>query len=189
MSRILYIYGYGSSPKSTTYQWLKTNLKDDNIYCEEYYQDDPDTSVPYLCDIVLEKNIDIIIGSSLGGWYALHVAGRTGRKCILINPLTDKNLKEVLGKTCQCPYIEKILNFQSRHPLFEPNEKTFELWDTIDNGRFTWVILSKEDKVIPFQMQDIKKYVRNSVDIPNGKHRLSDEEKDRYINYCISKLS
>lgn len=188
MNNILYIYGYGSSASSSTFQWLKRNLVNANVYCEEYDQSDPDTSVPYLCKIVLEKNIDIIIGSSFGGWYALHVAGRTGRKCILINPLTDKNLKEVLGKTCQCPYIENILNFQSWHPLFEPNENTFELWDTIDNGCFTWVILGKEDKVIPFAIQDIQNYVRNVVEIPNGNHRLSYSEKCSYINYCIDKL-
>lgn len=189
MSNILYIYGYGSSLKSTTYQWLKTSLNSDNVYCEEYDQSDPETSVPYLCKMVFEKNINIIIGSSFGGWYALHVAGRTGRKCILINPLTDKNLEEVLGKTCQCPYIDNILNFQYQHPLFEPNRNIFELWDTIENGCFTWVILGKKDKVIPFQLQDIQKYVKNVVEIPEGGHRLSDEEKDRYINYCINKLT
>lgn len=188
MNNILYIYGYGSSTNSNTYQWLKHNLTNDNVYCEAYDQSDPETSVPYLCEIVLEKNINIIIGSSFGGWYALHVAGRTGCKCLLINPLTDKNISNVLGKTCKCPYIENILNFQSQHPLFEPNENTFELWDTIDNGCFTWVILGKEDKVIPFQIQDIKKYVRNVVEVPEGGHRLSDDEKDRYINYCIDKM-
>ena len=188
MNNILYIYGYGSSPKSSTYQWLKHNLVNDNVYCEEYDQGNPDISVSHLCKVVLEKNINIIIGSSFGGWYALHVAGRTGRKCILINPLTDKNLKEVLGNTCQCHYIENILKFQNQHPLFESNENTFELWDTIDNGCFTWVILGKADEVIPFQIQDIQKYVKHVVEIPDGNHHLSDEEKDKYINYCIDKL-
>jgi hypothetical protein len=70
MNNILYIYGYGSSTNSNTYQWLKHNLTNDNVYCEAYDQSDPETSVPYLCEIVLEKNINIIIGSSFGGWYA-----------------------------------------------------------------------------------------------------------------------
>lgn len=189
MNNILYIYGYGSSPNSNTYQWLKHNLPNDNVYCVEYDQSNPDISVPYLCKIVLEKNINIIIGSSFGGWYTLHVAGRTGRKCILINPLTDKNLDEVLGKTCKCPYLSNILNFQNSHPLLEPTENAFELWDSIDNGCFTWVILGKKDEVIPFQIQDIQKYVKNVIEVPDGCHSLSNSEKEKYLNYCISKLA
>lgn len=67
--KILYIYGYGSSPESSTCKWLKDNLPNTKVYCYKYEQADPENSIPYLCYLVEELDIDVVIGSSLGGWY------------------------------------------------------------------------------------------------------------------------
>ena len=84
--KILYIYGYGSSPESSTYKWLKNNLPNTVVYSFGYVQSDPENSIPYLCSLVEELDIDIVIGSSLGGWYAMHVASICSLPSILINP-------------------------------------------------------------------------------------------------------
>ena len=49
--KVLYIYGYGSSPKSNTYKWLKDNLPNTIVYSFEYVQSDPKNSIPYLCSL------------------------------------------------------------------------------------------------------------------------------------------
>ena len=45
--KILYIYGYGSSPESSTYKWLKNNLPNTVVYSFGYVQSDPENSIPY----------------------------------------------------------------------------------------------------------------------------------------------
>ena len=94
--KILYIYGYGSSPESSTCKWLKNNLPNVIVYSFEYAQSDPENSIPYLCSLVEELDIDVVIGSSLGGWYAMHVASICSLPSILINPVTDSTLEKVV---------------------------------------------------------------------------------------------
>lgn len=93
---ILYIYGYGSSPESSTCKWLKTNLPNAKVYSFKYDQRHPDESIPYLVRIVHELDIDIVFGSSLGGWYALNVSAIANIPYIVINPVIPGKMKDVI---------------------------------------------------------------------------------------------
>lgn len=186
-NKVLYIYGYGSSPESSTYKWLKENLEDSEVFCVKYDQSDPENSIPFLCEFVKNNNIKVIIGSSFGGWYALHVAGRTSRACILINPLTDKNLEEVLVKVGM-KQVDTILNFQKTHPLFIDNNESWALWDSVENGCNSYAILGRQDLIIPYNKQDISKYVHHVATVNSAGHQLTDEEKSVWLNRGFKKV-
>lgn len=192
--KVLYIYGYGSSPESSTCKWLKNNLPNTIVYSFGYVQADPENSIPYLCSLVEELNIDIVIGSSLGGWYAMHVASICSLPSILINPVTDSTLEQVLNYVSNhdSHIVENLVKYSKEHPLFETKEHwTGYRWDNAENGYYSVLIWSDNDEVI-INSNDISTELKENFltkcIVRNGKHQLTNEEKEKYIIPYYNKL-
>lgn len=192
--KVLYIYGYGSSPESSTYKWLKNNLPNTIVYSFGYVQADPENSIPYLCSLVEELNIDIVIGSSLGGWYAMHVASICSLPSILINPVTDSTLEQVVNYVSNhdSHIVENLVKYSKEHPLFETKEHwTGYRWDNAENGYYSVLIWSDNDEVI-INSNDISTELKENFltkcIVRNGKHQLTNEEKEKYIIPYYNKL-
>ena len=192
--KVLYIYGYGSSQESSTCKWLKNNLSNTIVYSFGYVQTDPENSIPYLCSLVEELDIDIVIGSSLGGWYAMHVASICSLPSMLINPVTDSTLKEVIDYVSNhdTHTVQKLVKYSKEHPLFETKEHwTGYRWDNAEDGYYSVLLWSDSDevikriKVLPIELERnfLTKYI-----IPNAKHQLTDDEKTKYILPAYNKL-
>ena len=185
--KVLYIYGYGSSPESSTCKWLKNNLPNTVVYSFGYVQSDPENSIPYLCSLVEELDIDIVIGSSLGGGYAMHIASICSLPSILINPVTDSTLEQVVDYVSNhdSHIVENLVKYSEEHPLFETDEYwTGYRWDDAEDGDYSVLVWSDDDEVIKrtkvlpteFHKNILTKYI-----VPNGKHQLNDDEKAKYI--------
>ena len=192
--KVLYIYGYGSSPESSTCKWLKNNLPNTVVYSFGYAQSDPENSIPYLCSLVEELDIDIVIGSSLGGWYAMHVASICSLPSILINPVTDSTLEQVVDYVSNhdSNIVQKLVKYSKEHPLFETNEHwTGYRWDNCENGYYSVLIWSDNDEVI-INGNDISTELKENFltkcIVRNGKHQLTNEEKEKYIIPYYNKL-
>ena len=192
--KILYIYGYGSSPESSTCKWLKDNLPNTKVYCYKYEQADPENSIPYLCSLVEELDIDIVIGSSLGGWYAMHVASICSLPSMLINPVTDSTLEQVVDYVSNhdSHIVENLVKYSKEHPLFETKEHwTGYRWDNCENGYYSVLIWSDNDEVI-INGNDISTELKENFltkcIVRNGKHQLTNEEKEKYIIPYYNKL-
>lgn len=192
--KVLYIYGYGSSPESSTCKWLKNNLLNTIVYSFGYVQADPENSIPYLCSLVEELNIDIVIGSSLGGWYAMHVASICSLPSILINPVTDSTLEQVVNYVSNhdSHIVENLVKYSKEHPLFETKEHwTGYRWDNAENGYYSVLIWSDNDEVI-INSNDISTELKENFltkcIVRNGKHQLTNEEKEKYIIPYYNKL-
>lgn len=192
--KVLYIYGYGSSPESSTCKWLKDNLPNTIVYSFEYVHSDPENSIPYLCSLVEELDIDIVIGSSLGGWYAMHVASICSLPSILINPVTDSTLEQVVDYVSNhdSHIVKNLVKYSKEHPLFETNEHwTGYLWDNAENGYYSVLIWSDNDEVI-INSNDISTELKENFltkcIVRNGKHQLTNEEKEKYIIPYYNKL-
>lgn len=191
--KVLYIYGYGSSPESSTYTWLKNNLPNADVYSFKYEQSDPENSIPYLCSIVEELNIDIVIGSSLGGWYAMHIASICSLPSILINPVTDSVLESVVDHVSNhdSHVVESLVKYSKEHPLFETKEHwTGYRWDNAENGYYSVLIWSDNDEVINSNdiSSELKENFLTKCIVRNGKHQLTNEEKEKYIIPYYNKL-
>ena len=192
--KVLYIYGYGSSPESSTCKWLKNNLLNTIVYSFEYVQTDPENSIPYLCSLVEELDIDIVIGSSLGGWYAMHVASICSLPSMLINPVTDSTLEQVVDYVSNhdTHIVENLVKYSKEHPLFETKEHwTGYRWDNAENGYYSVLIWSDNDEVIINSngiSTELKENFLTKCIVRNGKHQLTNEEKEKYIIPYYNKL-
>ena len=173
---------------------MKNNLPNADVYSFKYEQSDPENSIPYLCSIVEELNIDIVIGSSLGGWYAMHIASICSLPSILINPVTDATLESVVDHVSNhdSHVVESLVKYSKEHPLFETKEHwTGYRWDNAENGYYSVLIWSDNDEVI-INSNDISTELKENFltkcIVRNGKHQLTNEEKEKYIIPYYNKL-
>lgn len=201
MTNVLYIYGYGSSPESRTCLALKELLYDANVISVSYDQTDPELGLEQLLQEA--RNVDLVIGSSLGGWYAMHVCARLDKPCILINPLSDSTLIPTLkhvseGTAFYGLSIDNYKEFKLNHPLFLQtmigDRWQLECWDSIENGYIAWILWSDEDEVIKGQEKEksvpsfFKENISNKTVIKHGKHRLTNDELRQYLIPAYEKL-
>lgn len=73
---ILYVYGFNSNANSSTFKSIKERLskyKDIHVQCVDYPQVDPFKSVNFLNDYIRHQHINLVIGSSLGGFITLNL--------------------------------------------------------------------------------------------------------------------
>lgn len=195
VNNVLYIYGYGSSPEGKTATWLKKNLPNSKVYCEYYNQLDPYNSITYLCKLVEKLDIDIIIGSSLGGWYAMHVASKCKLPGIYINTVTDSTLESTLSYVTKgnIVIVSDIIKYSKEYPLFETEEHWSDYrWDECENGYYSVLIWSNNDEVIKNDGTgmplELKENFLNRCIVNNGKHQLTEEEKFAHILPWYNKL-
>ncbi len=80
---ILYIHGFASCGNSNKTKLLKQH------FAEVLAPDvplDPDEAISFLQKLIVDNEIDLIIGSSLGGFYAAYLAKKFQIKTVLLNP-------------------------------------------------------------------------------------------------------
>jgi predicted esterase YcpF (UPF0227 family) len=85
--KIIYIHGYGSSPQSKSAQSLREFFPD--LITPTYDPLKPRESLKNLISIVPKNEKVVIVGSSLGGWYATRVAEATNSHLVVYNPSTE----------------------------------------------------------------------------------------------------
>ncbi len=89
MTKILYIHGLNSSPASTKAQQLLGAMQRmgiaDQLYLPALHHH-PRQAIAQLEAIIAGAGQPLLVGSSLGGYYATHLAHRLGLKALLINP-------------------------------------------------------------------------------------------------------
>ena len=83
---ILYIHGFASCGDSNKTRLLKEHFKD---VLSPDIPVDPDEAISFLQKFILDNEISLLIGSSLGGFYAAYFAQRFQLKTILLNPSTQ----------------------------------------------------------------------------------------------------
>lgn len=90
---VFYFHGYGSSPDSTKVSRLREALSDCEVHSFPI-NIDPRVAIPELYEHIESVLLDephsedsvLFVGTSLGAWYAGHLANLYGLPSILINP-------------------------------------------------------------------------------------------------------
>lgn len=85
---ILYLHGFASCGNSTKTRLLKAYFGDGELYSPDL-PPDPVKAVAFIDTVIRENDIEFIIGSSLGGFYASYFCEKYGIKAVLINPSTE----------------------------------------------------------------------------------------------------
>jgi len=84
---ILYLHGYDSSSKGAKPQMLRSLCPENRLLIPDLPLDPLECMI--LCEDTLRtaSNDTIIIGASLGGFYAYYLASKFKKDCLLINPV------------------------------------------------------------------------------------------------------
>lgn len=161
--KVLYIHGYGSNANSTTGKTIK-DLSTFEVHTITYNPEEPKKAIKSIKDYVQKNKIDVIIGSSLGGFMTTYCFGKHR---IVINP-------------CLKPSIE-LPKIGYTGPVDEYKELENNL--KIDNTCYG--CFAKGDELLGTKYKkEFEKYFINTCFIP-GKHRASKEALELIINEII----
>lgn len=85
--KILFIYGFGGNPDSTFCRLIREALaqwSEYQVLCYEYPQHDCQQAKEFLEGVIARENIDVVVGTSLGGFITL--ALDTDKRKVVLNP-------------------------------------------------------------------------------------------------------
>ncbi|MCK9563488.1 MAG: hypothetical protein M0R02_12310 [Bacteroidales bacterium] len=147
---LLYLHGFNSSPQSHKAvqfrQWLATSHPGVRFHCPllSPFPDEAMATVKGLCDRSLTAD-SLVVGSSMGGFYATWVAQTVGCKGVLINPA----VRPWLGREY---LVGRQKNFHTGEEyLFEQHHvDAFARWeiDPLPAPADLWVLLQSGDEVL-----------------------------------------
>ena len=115
---VIYIHGFGSSGqggKSTQFRNYFRNAGISFIAPSLSYV--PDLAISTLEELIESYEDVSLIGSSLGGFYAMYLAEKYGLKAVLINPAmnSSRTLARVLSPTAYNYYDESTFEWNASH--------------------------------------------------------------------------
>jgi uncharacterized protein len=164
---IIYIHGFKSSPLSEKATALKAAFS--GLIAADYDTLHPDTGFGQLDELIrphLRENL-VLVGSSLGGFWAYHFACRYGLKCVLLNPCMhpETTLPQFIGEVENMYTGEKgILTGRdlARYPDYR-----------LVGAEHCTVLHEKGDEVIPYQ-ESVANFADTAylVLLEGGNHRF-----------------
>ena len=176
---ILYLHGYDSSSKGLKPQRLRElctanrllipDLSTDPLQCMTLSEDTLKTA----------SNDTIIIGASLGGFYAYYLAAKYKKDCLLINPVAEPAIeaKKMLALETDLEKKKVILHAANMYLSYVSNLKNLK------KPKNCFVALGLHDTVIDpkitreyFQDAEIKEYDDDHIMINSFNEVLSDFE-------------
>jgi uncharacterized protein len=167
---ILYLHGFNSSPQSHKAQLMGRYMAERGLSSEYACPALP----PLASDAVraIEKLMPggdcCFIGSSLGGFYATHLAEKHGAKAVLINPAIDPHVG-----------LRAYLGTQKNLPTGQPYELTeahLKEWEklyapTITPARYL-LLVETGDEVLDYHKAVARYAGAEQIVIPGGDHSL-----------------
>jgi hypothetical protein len=134
---ILYIHGFGSSGQGSKASVFRSRLNDQNFVAPSL-SIVPDLAISTLCELIeaFGKYDKVsLIGSSLGGYYAIYLAHRYNIQAVLINPsiYPYNTLEKALGHVpnyydlSSFEWRETHLTILKNYEVATPNPKNYLL--------------------------------------------------------------
>lgn len=180
-SKIMYIHGFGSQFSEIHTPYLQ-GLKDigDVVGISYDYTAAPQTNIDTLISFIESqtKKVDIIVGCSLGAWYASHIGMKTSLPVVMINPCLEpyRMLHEYIGDGED--HYNKSYTFTQ--------ENCFKYTD-IETNCTGCILIDRGDEVIPHTDIDLFEFpFQKIIKYEGGSHRFEHmEEATADINYSI----
>ena len=174
--KVLYIHGFNSAGYGEKINHLKNFFGDENVITPTLPYD-PQKAIKqleFLVEAIKDKDDLLLVGTSLGGYYALYLADKYKVPAILINPSTEPyiTLKSQIGPQINYKSNEEYIwteeHLKSLEKLKVDEEKQKLLKDLV------YVYLDEEDELLDshktkdyFEEKGI--YVKM---FPGGNHRF-----------------
>lgn len=174
---LVYLHGFNSSGGSGKATWLRQHLPDLTVLSPTYPAHDPDRASVFLRDYFARTRREhpddgklLLVGSSLGGFWARHLAAELNAGMVLINPgiHPDVDLLDVVG-----PNVNEATGEQ--YVLTEAQVKAFARvkHSHCDPGIPALLLLDEGDALLDYRVAQA--YCRGCAKIivyPGGSHRF-----------------
>ena len=174
MSKILYLHGFASCGEGNKSLLLKSYFGADNVIAPDL-PPSPIEAIALIEEILGSVEIDGLIGSSLGGYYATIMAEKYRMKAILLNPSTQpwETLAAYTGwqkRFCD----EEVFEFK---PVYLEQLKMLQT--APDKGRYL-LLLQSEDEVLDYTKAQSFYNTHKIIVEYGGNHRF--ENLDEYLS-------
>lgn len=168
MINMLYIHGFNSSPLSikaeSTKAYFAENYPEINFYCPQLACS-PSMAIAQLEEIIVQSpdSTWLIMGSSLGGYFATFLAEKYQLLAVLINPAVKpfELMQDYLGEQVN-PYTQECYNIEAQHIV---ELKMLEQHNISKNNYL--VMVQTGDEVLDYQ-QAVEKYRHCQLVIEQG---------------------
>ena len=172
---IVYFHGYGSSSQSDTAKYLAENMPGYNVLAPDIPVD-PKEALPFLKDYCRAHHVDLVIGTSMGGMYAMQMVGHLR---ICVNPaLYMSEAKDVL----QVGTFERFQPTADGQTQFTITEEIIEHFKEMEQHLFVpetsesrydcWGFFADGDTLVNCKDEFAQHYTR--VFGFHGEHRMND---------------
>lgn len=179
----LYIHGFNSSPHSTKARQLHAYLKSlgrgEEFACPALSYD-PAIAMSQLEALTTARPL-VLIGSSLGGFYATYIAERTGCKAVLVNPAITPHigLEAYLGPQRNL-YTNEPYELTRRHL---DHMATFFVAQPTRIERY-FLMVTTGDEVLDYREAVAKYAGARQLVVPGSDHGFA--EFERYLDQVIA---
>jgi len=174
MDKILFLHGFSSCGKGNKSTALKAYFGAEHIIAENLPYA-PLEAIAEIEKLLHTENIDLLIGSSLGGFYATYLAEKHGLKAVLLNPSTQP-WQTLL------PYVGWQKRFCDDE-VFEFKRSDIEAFKTLEikpaKGNYL-VLLQSEDELLDYTKAQSLYNTHKVVVEYGGNHRF--ENIDAYMS-------
>jgi len=166
MAKIIYLHGFASCGVGNKSSELKRYFGEGNVISPDLPAC-PMDALSMIENLIKLEDIQLIIGSSLGGYYATLMAEKFQKNAVLLNPSTQpwETLAPYVGwqkRFCD----EEVFEFKS---IYLEQLKSFEI--RLENGNYL-VLLQSKDEVLDYtKAQSLYSQHRVIVEY-GGNHRF-----------------
>lgn len=174
MPKVLYLHGFASCGEGNKSLELKRFFGADNVIAPDL-PPSPLDAIQMIEEILIATRFDVLIGSSLGGFYATYLAEKYKMKAILLNPSTEpwETLSSHLGwqkRFCD----EEVFEFKA---VYLEQLKTLQT--ASDKGRYL-LLLQSGDEVLDYTKAQSLYNMHKIIVEYGGNHRF--ENIDEYLS-------
>ena len=179
---IVYLHGFNSLGWGNKSKTIAKNY-DGEVFAPDYPAHDPDKAITFLqqyLSALKQKNLDtneiLLVGSSMGGFYANWLAQTYGYKCVLINPSITPwvTLTQYIGENSKFESNEKYTF--TKEMLAASKTYAFDPANTRKVSRL--VLLDKGDELLDYrETENLFKHIAKIITYENGDHRFAHMEE------------
>ncbi|MGB1110328.1 MAG: YqiA/YcfP family alpha/beta fold hydrolase [Gammaproteobacteria bacterium] len=169
---ILYIHGFGSCGSGNKVDALRAEFGEKNVLSPDLPVS-PKAAMALLESLIAEHDIELLVGSSLGGFYAEWLNGRHGIPSVLINPSTrpQETLARYLGENTHWCTGERYQWTPAHIEELAPFARS-----AVPRNEHYLVLLQTDDEVLNYRLAE-QRYARHEVVIEQGgNHRFENLE-------------
>ena len=187
---ILYLHGFGSSGLSSTVKHIRKKMPKFDVLVPDIPVN-PAEALPFLKDYCQSHQPDLVIGTSMGGMYAMQMHDY---KRICVNPaLRMSELIDVL-KPGTYEYFNPTQSGETHFTITEDTIQQFRemeahLYDDLneENRQWCWGFFGDEDTTVNCR-EEFEQHFAPHVQTFHGGHRMNNRTLDEVILPFVENL-